>query len=354
MNRRHAGNRVVLRGAALAPLIQSAEARGVDVDGLLASVGVARVQFEGEGEVALGDYFRLQHQISALVEDETLQLSKRQLLPGSTDFALSQLAHAVSLVDAMRILARSYNILHGGEYNSVQRKGDIVRFVIDDRKFPYAADGADAFIRVSLECIQIFVHCILATLAREQADSALRRVLVRRPMRDDDATHLMFWRAPVRFGASVYALDYDVAAAAAEIPTPATGTLNASAVHRMIIDEAGSTEGAGPGLEMTRFVRHALARGANDQTSVAALAGVSAPTLRRRLEEEGTSFRDLRQDVLNEAAKRLLADRKSLAEVAEELGFSDYRAFSRAFKAWNGVSPMIFGRKNSSLSEKDT
>jgi len=347
-------SRVVLRGSVIAPLIASAEARGVGVDGLLASVGLARSQFEGDGEVALGDYFRLQQQISALVEDETLQLSKRQLLPGSTDFALSQLTHAASLVDAMRILARAYNILHGGEYNAVLRKGDVIRFVIDDRKFPYAADGDEAFIRASLECIQIFVHCILATLAREQADAALRRVLVRRPTRDVEATHLMFWRAPVRLGSAVYALDYDVSAAAAAIEKPEAGALNAAAVHRTIIDEAGSPGRAGPGSEMTQFVRQALARGAIDQTSVAALAGISAPTLRRRLEEEGTSFRDLRQDVLNEAAKRLLADRKSLAEIAEELGFSDYRAFTRAFKAWNGESPMHFTRKSSDLSENDT
>ncbi|MGD9800293.1 MAG: helix-turn-helix domain-containing protein [Parvularculaceae bacterium] len=31
-----------------------------------------------------------------------------------------------------------------------------------------------------------------------------------------------------------------------------------------------------------------------------------------------------------------------MADVAEELGFSDFRAFNRAFKAWNGVTPKAY------------
>ena len=54
------------------------------------------------------------------------------------------------------------------------------------------------------------------------------------------------------------------------------------------------------------------------------------------------SFRDLRKEVLNDAAKSLLRRRKSVPEIAAELGFSDFRAFNRAFKAWNGETPKAF------------
>lgn len=349
------GRRIVLRGAAIAPLLDSAGANGVDLKALLKSLDLESTQFEQDGEIALGDYFRLQHQISALLEDETLQLSRRQLLPGSTDFVLSQLAHATSLADAMRILARAYNLLHGGEYNSVRRKGRIVSLVIDDRLFPYTDEHDADFIRVSLECVQIFVHCILEMLSPGGADGALRRVTVRRDQRSANAPHLDFWPAPVRCGANVYALDYDLEAAAVAIEQPAQADLTAAAVYRSIIaaaDSANRIQGAGAG--MAAFVRQALARGVIDQTSVAALAGVSAPTLRRRLEEEGASFRDLRKEVLNEAAKQLLSDRKTVAQVADELGFSDYRSFTRAFKAWNGAPPDEFRTTIRNLSEKDT
>jgi AraC-like DNA-binding protein len=42
---------------------------------------------------------------------------------------------------------------------------------------------------------------------------------------------------------------------------------------------------------------------------------------------------------MNARARRRVLMKADLADVAEELGFSDRRAFSRAFKDWNGVTP---------------
>ena len=70
--------------------------------------------------------------------------------------------------------------------------------------------------------------------------------------------------------------------------------------------------------------------------------GLSVATLRRRLSGEGFTFRALREEVLNETARRLLSGGKSVSDVAEALGFSDARAFNRAFKDWNGVTPKAF------------
>ena len=86
-------------------------------------------------------------------------------------------------------------------------------------------------------------------------------------------------------------------------------------------------------------MRDALARGVVEQSDVAVQMGVSVATLRRRLATEGASFRELRQSVLNETAKRLLLEKKPVAEVSDALGFSEFRAFNRAFKEWNGVTP---------------
>jgi AraC-like DNA-binding protein len=62
-------------------------------------------------------------------------------------------------------------------------------------------------------------------------------------------------------------------------------------------------------------------------------------TLRRRLADEDTSFRDQRQHAMNAYACERLLETRDIGTVAEELGFSDPRAFTRAFKAWNGQTP---------------
>lgn len=338
--------RVVAREAK--PLFDLAAARGADAGALLRELHLDPAIFDHDGVMTLGDYFRAQDVIAAALQDETMRMSARQLLPGTTDFVLAQLVGASSLADAMKTLAKSFNLLHGGEFNSVRRRGDVISFVVDDRRFPYTMQDNPAFLRFSLECVQIFLHCILVTVSRPHASAGLRRVSVTRERRSADALHLEFWGAPVRFGAPVYALDYGYDAAIAAITPPNADALKASAVLAEITAAAGSAHAAGQGGETADFVRRALSRGVIDQTRIAALAGVSTATLRRKLEAEGTSFRDLRQAVLNEAAKTLLLRRKGVAEVADELGFSDFRAFNRAFKAWNGETPKAFADRRKS------
>lgn len=67
---------------------------------------------------------------------------------------------------------------------------------------------------------------------------------------------------------------------------------------------------------------------------------MSDRTLHRRLEEHGTTFKDLVDEVRFTAARLYLEDpAMGLSEVAFRLGYSDLRAFARAFKRWAGTTP---------------
>ncbi|OBA47871.1 MULTISPECIES: AraC family transcriptional regulator [Nocardia] len=77
--------------------------------------------------------------------------------------------------------------------------------------------------------------------------------------------------------------------------------------------------------------------------SVADKLCVSTSTLKRRLSDEGTTFRELRQTFLRERAMlRLLDGSMSVSEIAGDLGYSDLTNFSHAFKRWTGRSPSKF------------
>ncbi|EON24288.1 transcriptional regulatory protein [Nocardioides sp. CF8] len=76
---------------------------------------------------------------------------------------------------------------------------------------------------------------------------------------------------------------------------------------------------------------------------------VSTSTLKRRLCEEGTTFRELRQSFLRERAMLRLLDRSvPVSEIAADLGYSDLTNFSHAFKRWTGQSPSEFRHTRSS------
>jgi AraC-like DNA-binding protein len=66
---------------------------------------------------------------------------------------------------------------------------------------------------------------------------------------------------------------------------------------------------------------------------------LSGRHLNRKLAEEGSSFKLLRDRVLYQMAEQLLRESPRLAEVAERLGFSDESAFAKAFRRWSGVAP---------------
>jgi len=74
--------------------------------------------------------------------------------------------------------------------------------------------------------------------------------------------------------------------------------------------------------------------------AVARTLGMSARSLHRSLEAEGTKFLAIVDDVRREFAQRYLA-RKSLnlGEVSYLVGFSDNSAFFKAFKRWTGKKP---------------
>lgn len=81
-------------------------------------------------------------------------------------------------------------------------------------------------------------------------------------------------------------------------------------------------------------------RGIPSQSDMANTLGIPLSTFRRRLARSGTSFRALREEVLQDSAQTLLLRRDvSIAEVAARLGFSDATAFRRAFRKWLGMTP---------------
>ena len=69
---------------------------------------------------------------------------------------------------------------------------------------------------------------------------------------------------------------------------------------------------------------------------------MSGRHLVRKLGEEGSSFKLLRDGLLQGMAEKKLQEGVRLGDIAETLGFSDESAFSKAFKRWTGMTPAQF------------
>jgi AraC-like DNA-binding protein len=80
-------------------------------------------------------------------------------------------------------------------------------------------------------------------------------------------------------------------------------------------------------------------------TDVARAIFVTKRTLQRRLEQEGTSYREITEKLYSELAARHLREPDlSIESVAVLLGYYDTAAFRKAFNRWYGQSPSDYRR----------
>jgi len=79
---------------------------------------------------------------------------------------------------------------------------------------------------------------------------------------------------------------------------------------------------------------------------VARQLNLSPRTLHRRLEEEGSSFRAIKDALRRDLAlSRLTKTTQPLGQISADLGFADPSAFFRAFVSWTGTSPSQYRKR---------
>ena len=90
---------------------------------------------------------------------------------------------------------------------------------------------------------------------------------------------------------------------------------------------------------LRQVLRASMAGGLPDQNDIAERLGTSGRSLRRRLAEEGHTWRSVVSDVKFARADEQLKRHVSVHEVGEELGYSDPAHFTRFFEARTGIAP---------------
>jgi len=169
-----------------------------------------------------------------------------------------------------------------------------------------------------------------------------------------DATeHHEFFRSPIHFSSGVNGMvfsDADGARAlqAADAPLAAViqrrldKALAALDKHDQSADASTSTSVA---ARVRRLLIDRMGQEQQSVTTVGREMGLSARTLSRRLAEEGTSFRDIQDQVRHQLAVALLGDPNvSIGEVAFFLGYAEPAPFHRSFKRWTKTTPQAHRR----------
>ena len=102
---------------------------------------------------------------------------------------------------------------------------------------------------------------------------------------------------------------------------------------------------------VTRQVKLALEAqlesGPTDLASISRTLHMSSRSLQRRLELEGTSYREVLSSLRRELALYWLGQGRAIQEVCYLTGFSEVSAFTRAVRRWTGETPGAYRRRQS-------
>ena len=147
------------------------------------------------------------------------------------------------------------------------------------------------------------------------------------------------FKAPVRFDAEVCALrfachwmDHRIEGADASIRAHAEA----------VVDDMG---GELLLAQVFRALRTLLLYGRDSGDEVAQMLSLHRRTLNRRLKAEGTTFREVLDQVRFDVARHLLAETVvSLDDVAATLGYAGVSPFMRTFRRWAGTTPARWRR----------
>ncbi|MFO0592803.1 MAG: AraC family transcriptional regulator [Polyangiaceae bacterium] len=196
-------------------------------------------------------------------------------------------------------------------------------------------------IRVTTE--NILAEMMNAGRKLTGVEYAAAAVRFRHPAPRDTSFHEAFFGCPVEWSAPRNELALTAELARLPLPKadPALAAFFDRHVQRLLSREPDDVELVSG--RVRALVVEEIRRGTPTLQTAAAHLAMSPRTLKRRLQEENTTFQDIVDAVRCDLAKRYLGEpRMPLGEVSFLLGFSEPSAFHRAFKRWTGQTPLAF------------
>jgi len=164
------------------------------------------------------------------------------------------------------------------------------------------------------------------------------RVLFRQSEPSSPAAFYSFFRCELQFDSDASVLVID--SAVADQPLSGFNAQLGNLLEQQIIDYLARLDKQDIVGRTKSVIFEQLPSGQVSVEEVATELNKSVRTLRRKLSEKGTSFKELLTQTRQELGERYIHDASlSLTEIAFLLGFSDSSSFSRAYRTWTGKSP---------------
>ncbi|OHF24851.1 hypothetical protein BKP30_27770 [Rhodococcus erythropolis] len=317
-------------------LVGIALTQGWDIESMLGAAEIpADLLSEGRSRVTTEQLSMLVRQLWRVTDDELLGFGSQPVPRGTFRLLCIAVLSAANLQSAIARFDDFGRAAPGMPRIRVEAENDYARVSIDISKISRPVD--------------LLVDTLIAVTHRFFTWAIGRRIPLRRvDVPYDEQTYVddydLLFGAPVEFSTGRCALVFDADALMAPI------VRDEDALNEFLRDApAGVLTRRNYATSVSNQVRVLLSGGlSGDWLTVEEIAAdllMSSQTLRRKLREEHTSPREIKEEILRDAAiASLVRGDETVAALSRRLGFSEPSAFSRAFRRWTGSRPGSYQR----------
>ncbi|MEH6636051.1 MAG: AraC family transcriptional regulator ligand-binding domain-containing protein [Halioglobus sp.] len=312
--------------------------QGISTDELLAGTRLNRRELETGGDIAVEDFLAILENGRKLSGNERLGL----IIGRHTNIiALGQIGAAAAIAPTVREglqVMENYTRLHVS-YMRLELVSSLQGLSV---RFLFLKDTGVTEMFHTETALMLVQHYV-ETLTGRILDNARHHLRLPAP---DYASEYSYWlHSPVSFNAEYcfVALPFEWL----DLPSPYYNAEMWQQANQMLAQQMQEMEGK-ERLPYSQYVDTLLRSNEPplpDLRDAAAKLHISERTLNRRLQQEGTNFRQIKGQILGSWARQHLRETKhSVEAIAAELGYQDAANFRRAFRNSEGCSPSEFRR----------
>jgi AraC-like DNA-binding protein len=205
----------------------------------------------------------------------------------------------------------------------------------DSASFGYAIYGTMHYPEQLYDAAMAVACNVMRALCRVHWTAS--EVLLARPTPRDVTPYRQCFRAPVRFEQVYSAVRFSPRWLVQPSLQPDAKR------HQLLLQEVGALDHIELLQKLQRALRVLLIKGYSSGDELAQILSMHRRTLNRRLQEQGTTFQKLLDEVRLDVARQLLLHTNTPIEgIASALCYADVSAFMHAFRRWTGTTPAHF------------
>jgi AraC-like DNA-binding protein len=240
---------------------------------------------------------------------------------------------SATLKDALERTVRYFRLITDKERLTLTESDEDFRLIIENpvTDCPTAPEDLDASFAALVR---------LCRMCYGESFNPLR-ITMGRPALPDPKPFAEHFRAPIQYSGNENSVCFGKVEATTILPTANAEVARAN--EQIVQEYLARFDRSSVAMQVRARLTEQLSSGHANQESVAHALHMSLRSLQRRLNDEGTSYKDLLDETRRELASHYMAEsHRSINEITYLLGFSEPSNFSRAFRRWTGCSPSAY------------